>query len=477
MDNYIKKTKQLLKEGKEILDMGNYGKLGSRNYRLDDLNDGSELLRKFLLETKNRKDVHDQNEIKKLLKKLFTTNHYKINKTHWEKLIPIDDIIFGFGGHDYCCILFSNKEFCVSTGNFLKKSYIFSLDDLKFLNFQEKTGWQGQDKIFLSNNELGESSVNSSKKLNNIVDELKTLFNERWDKIKEEKERKKKEKEEELRLKKEKEKKLKEDEDRIKKEKWLKKEEELRIKEIKRKEVLEKDILDVSKEFDSDKDGIIDFNQGKDDFMNLLKKHQGSIIEIDQNHITKFIQVSNYLKTKRENIQKQFEKIKTSKNTNQMKEYTGVLKNQIDTFNLLSYNSMIMIISLVEKDLLTFNEIYLTFDKLNIFNSNWENELSNKLENIGSKLDDLIFSINKMGMSIVNEILKMSIMNQIQMNRLNKSVNEGNMMINDSLSSLNSSLSSNLKSINSSIDVNNLLTGINTYQLYNLNKNTKSLRS
>ncbi len=230
-------------------------------------------------------------------------------------------------------------------------------------------------------------------------------------------------------------------------------------------------------EFDSDKDGIIDFNQGKDDFMNLLKKHQVSIIEIDQNHITKFIQVSNYLKTKRENIQKQFEKIKTSKNNSQMNEYIGVLKNQIDTFNLLSYNSMIMIISLVEKDLITFNEIYLTFDKLNIFNSNWENEVSNKLENIGSKLDDLMFSINKMEISITNEILKMSLMNEFQMNRLNKTVSQGSMKINDSLKGLNSSLSSNLKSIGSKLNLNNLLTGINTYQLYTLNKNTKSLRS
>ena len=271
--------------------------------------------------------------------------------------------------------------------------------------------------------------------------------------------------------------KWKEENDRLKKEKWLKKQEEKRIKEIKRKEVLKKDISDISKEFDTDSDGIIDFNQGQDDFMNLLKKHQVSIIEIDQNHITKFIQVSNYLKTKRENIQKQFEKIKTSKNTYQLKEFTGVLKNQIDTFNLLSYNSMIMIISLVEKDLLTFNEIYLTLDKLNIFNSNWENEVSNKLENIGSKLDDLMFSINKMEISITNEILKMSIMNQINLNRLNKTVSQGNMMINDSLKSLNSSLSSNLKSIGSKLNLNNLLTGINTYQLYTLNKNTKSLRS
>ena len=63
------------------------------------------------------------------------------------------------------------------------------------------------------------------------------------------------------------------------------------------------------------------------------------------------------------------------------------------------------------------------------------------------------------------------------MNRLNKSVSHGNMMMNESLKGLNSSLSSNLKSIGSKINLNNLLTGINTYQLYTLNKNTKSLRS
>ena len=137
---------------------------------------------------------------------------------------------------------------------------------------------------------------------------------------------------------------------------------------------------------------------------------------------------------------------------------------------------MIMIISLVEKDLITFNEIYLTFDKLNIFNSNWENEVSNKLVNIDSKLDDLIFSINKMETSITNEILKMSIMSQINMNRLNKSVSHGNMMMNESLKGLNSSLSSNLKSIGSKMNLNNVLTGINTCQLYTLNKNTRSLR-
>ena len=252
---------------------------------------------------------------------------------------------------------------------------------------------------------------------------------------------------------------------------------EIDQKKSDKKKKLDTKVNVILKEFDKNNDGVIDFNQGQDDFMNLLKKHQSIIIEIDQNHVTKFIQISNYLKIKKENIQIQFEKIKKSKKINQLKEIGSLLKNQMDTFNLLSYNSMLMIVSLIEKDLLTFNEIYLTFDKLNIFNSNWENQVSDKLNNIDLKLDDLMFSINKMELSIVNEILKMSIMNQIQMNRLNKSVTDGNIMVDNTLRSLNSSLSSNLKSINSSINVNNLLTGINTYQMYKINKNTKSLRS
>ena len=262
--------------------------------------------------------------------------------------------------------------------------------------------------------------------------------------------------------------------EKINNEKWLKKQEERRLNQIQIKKVLKEDINTIIDDFDMDKDGIIDFNQGGDDFMNLLKKHQNTIIEVDQNHITKFIQISNYLKTKRENIQTQFESIKKSKNTNQLKVFINLLKNQIDTFNLLSYNSFIMIISLVEKDLLTFNEIYLTFDKLNIFNSNWENEVSNKLNNIDLKLDDLIFSINKMELSIINEILNMSIMNQVQMNRLNKNVKEGNMMIDKNLSRLNSSLSSNLKSINSTLKVGNFINTINTYQNYKTNRRLNS---
>ncbi len=50
-------------------------------------------------------------------------------------------------------------------------------------------------------------------------------------------------------------------------------------------------------------------------------------------------------------------------------------------------------------------------------------------------------------------------------------------MTGEGFKNLNSSLSKELKTIQSGIGFNNLLTGIQTYQMYKINKNTKSLRS
>jgi hypothetical protein len=45
-----------------------------------------------------------------------------------------------------------------------------------------------------------------------------------------------------------------------------------------------------------------------------------------------------------------------------------------------------------------------------------------------------------------------------------------------SFEDLNRSVTSQLKEVESSINTNNLLTGIQVYQLYKINKNTKGLR-
>jgi len=214
-------------------------------------------------------------------------------------------------------------------------------------------------------------------------------------------------------------------------------------------------VTQIYKEFDKDGNGIIDVIEGSDDFMILFKKHQKKIIEVDKQYIQNFVKISNYLNTKRKNIQDVFSSIKKTENQSQLDENVGILKNQIHTYELLLFHSLNMITSIVEDDLIIFYEIYESFDKLNMFNSNWENEVSQQLRNIGDGLSNLMYSINSMERNIVGGLNKLSYVTQ------------------EGFSDLNNSVTRELNSIDSSIKFNNLLTGVQTYQMYKINKNTK----
>lgn len=205
--------------------------------------------------------------------------------------------------------------------------------------------------------------------------------------------------------------------------------------------------------------GLIKLIDGDIDFLKILKKNQTKIIEIDRNYIQKFVKIHNYLQTKKENSLFIFNELKKSSSTIEQHDMLGILKNQINTYEILVFHSINMLGSLVTDDLITFYEIYESLDKLGIFNSNWENEVSEKLTNIGDKLDDLMFSIDSMEKNIVSHL-----------NNLNYYVQEGFL-------ELNMNVTNQLIEINSSINTNNLLAGIQAYQLYKINKNTKSLKS
>ena len=126
-------------------------------------------------------------------------------------------------------------------------------------------------------------------------------------------------------------------------------------------------------------------------------------------------------------------------------------------FEVVLFHSLSLITSIVEDDLITVNEIYEEFDKLKMFKTDHEKEVSQKLSDIGDGLSTLMYSINSMERNIVSGL-----------NTLSYVTEEG-------FSDLNSSLSRELQSIDSSIQSNNLLTGIQTYQLYKINKQTKGL--
>lgn len=216
---------------------------------------------------------------------------------------------------------------------------------------------------------------------------------------------------------------------------------------------------------DKDNNGTIDIIEEKNEFNLLLKKHQKIIIEkgkeFSQNYTHQFIKVGNYIKDKRSNLQLIFDCIKKVKNQKELGDYVEILEGEIYSYNLLLINSLNLIVSLVEDDQITFYDIYEKFDKLNIYNSNWENEISQKLttlnkgiSELNSNIKGLMYEIREMGERIVNSIEDLSYITE-----------ESTKM-----------LDNRLEEIDSSIKTNNLLTMIQTYQTYKINQNTKSLR-
>ena len=486
--SYFLKYREDLINGIKIPDFGEPYKVGTRYYNNGNLHDYSDILKKILEETVNRKDIHDKNEIKKLLKKIFTANFYQSHKKRIEEYFSLDDIIFGFGGHDQFCIIFTNKEFLVSSGFILKETLVFRIEDLEFLNFK-------QSKIFLGENNIGDT-IGKHEKYNNIVKELKTFLNGIFEEIR----RKKREEDHKLRLKEEK--------DIL---------EEVREEEKQREELVEKINklkTEIISQYDKDGNGKVDVVES-DDFSEILKKNQSKIIEIDRSYIQKFVKISTYLKTQKKNIELIFEKMFNEETTitidigncefsyllkvesirkvkevtglgenksknlvensikngsdkvsvsgkdlvyfnyNQISQNTNVFEQYVHSYNLLVFSSLNMIVSLVDDDMITFYDIYESLDNLNIFDSKHERDLSEKLNSVTLKLNLLNSEIRTMGNKIVNSIDQLTYVTEESQSNLTK----------------------HLDSINSSVNVNNLLTGINTYQLYTLNKNTKSLRS
>ena len=214
-----------------------------------------------------------------------------------------------------------------------------------------------------------------------------------------------------------------------------------------RREKLKKSQSNILSELDKDGNGEVDVIEGNDLSL-LLKKHQKSIIEIDRSYVQQFIKISSYLKIKKNNIQLIFKSIKDTPNEQTLNQYVEVLKGDVHSYNLVLFNSLNMIVSLVEDDTITFYEIHEMFDNLNIFDSKHERDVSQKLNNIGDGLKDLMYSIEEMGSNI-----------ESQMGELTYVTEQSNQQ-----------LENQLESIGSSIKTNNLLTGINSYQTYKLRK-------
>lgn len=182
-------------------------------------------------------------------------------------------------------------------------------------------------------------------------------------------------------------------------------------------------------------------------------------------------------------------------------DYSKLVKNTFDLFdkhdlnkndieNLLNKKSKLttlyncfylMFISLSRNKTGQYMSVYLQLESTGVFNSHFESKVLDNLNQINNSLDLIngkLEIVNK-NLSEINNYL--DILNN-QVYKLNLGIDDVNLNLNDISSSILEgnnilkSQSSLLNSINTGVEINNLLTGINSYQLYKINKNTKSLR-
>ena len=190
-----------------------------------------------------------------------------------------------------------------------------------------------------------------------------------------------------------------------------------------------------------------DFIIGSNIYFEVLKNNQSKINEINREYLQKFVKLNNFLKQKSSNLSVIINKI-IYNIENEPKELiierqkeVNFFKGLVYSYNLIVNQSIIMLTSLVEDDTITFYETYEVFDKMNIFNTNWENEVNNKLSEINESLQDMNFSIR-------------GLMNQ--MRSMERNIVNGLQSINTSIGSLETSVNKQLSETNSRLKYENL---------------------
>ena len=424
-------------------------------------------------QNKTKECCFNSDEIKNRVKKCVDTSFY--NKSDIiNKEIGFSNILLGIGGS----FLFTKDNlFVLECGLFSCKIHKYNFQDIKFfsvesniLNFKDKrvSKLPFKDNIFFDllnqiqselpdvvEQHLGQK-VEDDKRIENI----KRKRQEDHDLVERNKVLEMKKKKDEI--------------NRIETERKRKEEFERIENERKRKEKLESSKSNHISILDKDGNGEIDLIESES-FTKILNSNQKKIIEIDKKYIQNFVRISIYIKTKKSNIQKLFQRIKSVENHNELEELVGLLKNQVHTYNLLIFHSINMVISLTESDLITFYEIYECFDKLGVFNSNWENEVSSNLQDINYSIDEVNQSIINLDNNMSNSLQKLMFSIHDMESNIVNSINELTYVTEDSFSSLNHTVGEQLSDINSSLNFNNLLTGIQTYQMYKINQNTKRI--
>jgi len=122
------------------------------------------------------------------------------------------------------------------------------------------------------------------------------------------------------------------------------------------------------------------------------------------------------------------------------------MENQIKTMEYYKNIAEAMVIFYLNDKKIRYFEIYEAFEKLGVFDSTWQKNVLNKLDNIEIRLAQISNQLTELNQSFI------------------------------SLVESSENVVSELKEINSGIMTSNLLQAITTYQTWRINKNTKSIK-
>ena len=211
----------------------------------------------------------------------------------------------------------------------------------------------------------------------------------------------------------------------------------------------------ILEEFDKDQNGELDILDCDDVLLDIVEKNQDTIVEIDFKLIKSFVSLNNYIKIKKSNLKRIFKILQGVEENSQLEIVLEVLRMSIKNYDLLVIHSTNMVVSVLTKDMISYYEIYETFDNLGVFESNWEKEISRKITSIDSKLTDVISSLKQ----VCNSIYSMEKTISNDMKNLTYYSRK-------SYDTLNSSVKEELRSINNGIKLNNTLTLFDTIDFF-----------
>ena len=226
-----------------------------------------------------------------------------------------------------------------------------------------------------------------------------------------------------------------------------------------------------------------------DEIRNLILKNQENISKTERKYILEFLKLHKYLTNQKELIYQSIDILKLQEDKSYIDSWCEVINNQIGGYNLIYLNSVTLIVCFCENELVVFYELYETFDELGVFKTNYEKEVLESLNIIGSNINNLNNNIVHKLMLIERQLINISDgirdlnstmqLNIQAINDLEDSIVSNFKSLETSIgknfNQLSNNISGHLSKIESGIAFNNLISTVSAYQLYKINKQTKPL--